>query len=377
MMQREEISPLGRNYGVDALRIVATFMVVILHVLGQGGVLDNTKELSMNYHCAWLLEIAAYAAVNCYALVSGYVGIQTKRKWTNIIMLWLQVAFYSCLLTVALDLVRSDAITTKDIVQSLLPVMHGRYWYFTAYVGMWLFIPAMNAVVDALPKKEMLLTFLSIYFMVVFAKIAPESLLTDAFRLQGGYSVGWLMYLYMIGAWLNKHKFLQRISSMKWFLIYILCVMLTMGMKLCIVLLRGSSGNIVVSYISPTILLCAISLLGTFSNMSISKSQIALVRTVSSCSFGVYLIHVHPSVFQFVLGGWFSWLAVKHPAVLVGAVILFAATIFLICTAIEYARIKLFAALRIRNLIIWLENKCRNIVYKIWKNIEARCAKML
>ena len=30
-----------RNYGIDLLRIVAMFMVLLLHVLGQGGILKN------------------------------------------------------------------------------------------------------------------------------------------------------------------------------------------------------------------------------------------------------------------------------------------------------------------------------------------------
>ena len=31
-----------RNYGIDLLRIVSMFMVVLLHTLGQGGILKST-----------------------------------------------------------------------------------------------------------------------------------------------------------------------------------------------------------------------------------------------------------------------------------------------------------------------------------------------
>lgn len=33
--------PDKRNYGIDALRLYAVFLVVILHVLLQGGILDD------------------------------------------------------------------------------------------------------------------------------------------------------------------------------------------------------------------------------------------------------------------------------------------------------------------------------------------------
>ena len=34
----------NRNYGIDALRLVSMYLVVILHVLGQGGVLANSHS---------------------------------------------------------------------------------------------------------------------------------------------------------------------------------------------------------------------------------------------------------------------------------------------------------------------------------------------
>jgi hypothetical protein len=49
-------------------------MVVVLHILGQGGVLKTARPLSVEYEIAWFLEILCYCAVNCYALISGYAG---------------------------------------------------------------------------------------------------------------------------------------------------------------------------------------------------------------------------------------------------------------------------------------------------------------
>ena len=70
-----------RNYGIDLLRIVSMFLVCILHVLGHGGILNNTTENTVNYNVAWIMNISAYCAVNCYALISGYVGIKSKFKF--------------------------------------------------------------------------------------------------------------------------------------------------------------------------------------------------------------------------------------------------------------------------------------------------------
>ena len=68
----EYISP-SRNYGIDALRIVAMMMVLILHLLASIDVLSLENHGSASYNVGWLLEIAAYCGVNCYALITGYV----------------------------------------------------------------------------------------------------------------------------------------------------------------------------------------------------------------------------------------------------------------------------------------------------------------
>ena len=47
------------NWGIDFLRIVSMFMVVCLHMLGRGGILDYAAILSDKYEVVWLLEIAA------------------------------------------------------------------------------------------------------------------------------------------------------------------------------------------------------------------------------------------------------------------------------------------------------------------------------
>lgn len=82
-----------RNYGIDCLRIVSMIMVAVLHVVGLGGVLSALESSPTWYNIVWLIRVAAYCAVDCYALISGYVGVFAKHKYSNYIVLWLNVAF--------------------------------------------------------------------------------------------------------------------------------------------------------------------------------------------------------------------------------------------------------------------------------------------
>ena len=91
-----------RNHGIELLRIFAMLLAAVLHILKKGGVITASEGNLAAYSTVWLLEAAAYCAVNCYALISGYVGYSDRpkpRRLARCIELWLQVVFYSVIIT--------------------------------------------------------------------------------------------------------------------------------------------------------------------------------------------------------------------------------------------------------------------------------------
>ena len=92
-----------KNYGIDALRILSMFMVTILHVLTQGGILNASGRFTSQYEVVWLLQTMAFCAVNVYALISGYVWVYAKYRYRNLMELWLQVFFIQYQLLFYLD----------------------------------------------------------------------------------------------------------------------------------------------------------------------------------------------------------------------------------------------------------------------------------
>ena len=68
-----KIEKAQRNYGIDLLRIISMFFVLILHCYGQGGIIYHATQGTIQYKFSWMIEIIAYCAVNIFALISGYV----------------------------------------------------------------------------------------------------------------------------------------------------------------------------------------------------------------------------------------------------------------------------------------------------------------
>lgn len=203
-MQEFRLSAMEeRNYGIDLLRIVSMMMVVLLHVLGQGGILDGSDPLTVKSETAWLLEIGAYSAVNIYAMISGYVGYGRKYKYSGLVYLYFQVLFYTVPTTIIFYIYRPELVNLKGKRELLFPFAYNTYWYFTAYFCLAFFIPFLNMMLERLDRAELkrLLFFLCLIFSIL-----PTLFHEDFPRTSSGYSFLWLAVLYLVGGYIKKYN---------------------------------------------------------------------------------------------------------------------------------------------------------------------------
>lgn len=350
----------GRNYGVDLLRIISMFMVCLLHVLGHGGVLNSAEPQSAAYYAAWLIEIAAYCAVNCYALISGYVGVNSKYKISNLIYLWLQVAFYSVGISIIFKIINYESIGWKGMLKSFLPVTFNQYWYFTAYFGLFLFIPFLNMALHKIPQK---IAKWSLIIMVAFITIFSR-LNGSIFGLSDGYSALWLIVLYLVGGYVKLYNPFKDIKTWKLTLILIGLIIITWLSKIIIefatlkILGQVNGSTILISYLSPTIFMVSVLFLLVFSRINVKHHK--LIAFFAPVSFGVYLIHVHSLIFSYVVKDFAVSFASFNPILMVLAVIGSAVAIYIVCSLIDYIRLLLFKLLRIKAILLTVENKIKN-----------------
>lgn len=354
-----------RNYGIDLLRIVTMFMVVILHSLGHGGVLSAlTATGSIRYGAAWLLETGAYCAVNCYALTSGFVGLHSRYKISNLISLWLQVVFYHACFTLLGALWEHTPVTIDLIAKAFLPLSSNAYWYFTSYCAIFFFLPLVDTAIEHLEKRQLQLALSGI---LVLLCVYPTARGIDVFRLLNGYHALWLLILYALGAYLNKYPPLKHLPGRAWALTYLISVVLSWGVLLLNNHLKATFPDAdlflidLIRYTSPTILLAAVSLLMLFSRLRTAVSFRHAVTTLSSLTFGVYLIHDSVFIREHLISGRLASLSGETTLIMLPKVVLFALAVYGACSLIEFIRTLLFRGLRVRTLLDRLEAKCSSI----------------
>ena len=98
----------------------------------------------------------------------------------------------------------------EAMVGSIFPVLSKQYWYFTAYTGAFMFFPILNLALEKMERKQIEKILLAMMFMFsLFSTIFQTIYKSDIFILNDGYSVWWLVVLYLLGGYIGKYGILK------------------------------------------------------------------------------------------------------------------------------------------------------------------------
>lgn len=345
-----------RMANIEVLRLLAMMMVVSLHYLAKGELLEKlTDPLSAKGHLAWILESFSIAAVDVYVLISGYFLVETGFRAKRVISLVLQVMFYTCLLPVILVIAGAlpvGEITFYNILQYIFPTNMLHYWFVSAYVLMFLFTPVLNAAVHAMKKQQLQAAIVILLIMESLSKtVIPVRLELDNL----GYDAYWFMVVYLIAAYIRLYgiSFLEKregkTNRAVW--CYIGACFGMYGLTMLIrgaYLITGQFENFIESAYGYNHLLtigAAVALFYTFKNWTFGTSEeisaSSFICKVAPCSFGVYLLHEQVNVRY----EWSFWLGAGQCDSVVsllwhwlGAIL----TVMVIGLAVDYFRSLLF-----------------------------------
>jgi len=342
-----------RNYGIDALRLLTMLMIVIIHIIGQGGVWESTVGVKRTVVSS--IDVFVVCAVDIYAIISGYVGYREgkyKGITSKFISLWLQVFFYSFGISIAAMIFTPSLISTEAVIKSVFPLLTSRYWYYSSYVVVLLLSPWINKMIALIDNKQLTMLVCILIGLFSVSNVITYSIDSDPFTLNKGYSAIWLIALYVVGAWLKKWRALQTKSIVKLVIMLLCDFALMCAVKYVVPNLYG-----IVSYTSPTVVIMAVLFVIIFSKITIKGILKKMIAFLAPASFGVYLIHVQPFVFSNIIKGAFSWIADSALIAIPFEIIICAMAIMAICLVVEKLRMVIFNLIGINRLATLLGSK--------------------
>lgn len=304
-----------RQANFELLRILAMFMVVAMHYLGKGGILRPfTENGSGVNHAAWLIESFCIVAVNVYVLISGYFLVEAEWKASKLISLVVQIFVYSVgipLVCLALGVGNVREWGIYQWLTAVLPLQTEHYWFATAYVCMYLFVPVLAAGVKKLSKKQFQITIgLLLLFFSVGKSLSPVLLATDRY----GYDFGWFLCLFLAAAYLRLYGIPIINHKRRAGLLYLGSVLGIWGISSLSGYLsrRGLPFTYYIDmpycYNYILTLFGAVALFYVFSYVRIPEGKISRwICRIASYTFGVYLLHENIAVREL----WQGWMGVE------------------------------------------------------------------
>lgn len=329
-----------RDANLDLLRIVSMLLIIFLHSIDHSGVLEQAEgSSSAMYFYVRFTYALCQVCVNCYVMLSGYYLVQSKFRLQKLVALWMETAFYSFVLKLLFMVTGQETISVVSLISCFFPIVTGRYWFITIYVGMYLLSPFLNKLIHAMNRKEH--TILNICLFLLFSLWSSLHPSITGMNSGGGWGLAWFVVLYFAAAWFRlyytpKHKPVILLG-----IFLLIPLLMAAGQAAARAAGIGILQSIICNwfrYDSAPVYLMTIALFAAFLNIRIKHDCVSkAICSVAPLTLGVYLIHIHANVSPWLWEtmnlpakmhtGWF-------PLIQFGCVI----AIFAVCCVIDAVR---------------------------------------
>lgn len=343
MREQKENKPRMAN--LELLRCIAMMMVVVLHYLGKGGLLGDMAAGSLNVTevAAWVLEVFCIVAVNVYMMISGYFLCTSSFKPGRLIRLWLQVWVYSVgigLLAAFTGILPAEEADTHYLLSLLFPISMGHYWFMTAYVFLYVFLPFIGIAVRRMTKGQMQLALAGL--LVLFSVL--KSVLPFRLEMDGqGYDCIWYLCVFLTAAYIRRFGIPFLKKRWRCVCLYAAACLAVFAETMClhqIYLRTGSFGlimKIATEYNHVFPFLAAVGLFMTFLTVRVSDGVSKVVNRLAPYTLGVYLLHENMGVRY----AWQNWLGADRVTGVLGlavSVLTAIVIVFAVGIAVDFVR---------------------------------------
>lgn len=342
-----------RNIGLDCLRFISMLMIIFLHYLNRGGLLDIKNTGNIYHIIYYFIEALSIIAVNCYVLISGYFLIKSKFKWKKVLQLWLEILFYSIFIYFIIVVSGLKELDIKGIIKSFFPIITKQYWFINIYLVMYILSPFLNKLINSMSKKEYqkLLLILLICFSII--SILPAAYTLDSSR---GYGIIWFICLYLIAGYIRIYDIPKKLKLNKNFYFLLLYLIFAIMVAAGMLLLDSVSDYLgkenlrekFLQYNNIFVLMESIALFMYFKQLNIKSSKlIKLIEFIVPLTLAVYLIHeqsqLRTVLYNKILHTEICYHNPYGILIVIGSVL----AIFIVCITIEFIRQKILKGIKI------------------------------
>lgn len=278
-----------RKAGLDIIRTVAIFAIMLIHMLGHTGVLGvNLRSATWTGYV--FLRYTVRAGVPLFLMLTGYLQSKRnfdKKHYTSIIPV--MVSYFVISIMCAVSEYISEGSSAYSLFIKIFDYEYGYGWYVEMYIGLFLLIPFLNILYRTIDKTKKLwlvgilsfLTFLPSALQYATVNGMGLEILPDFFKNLYPFA------FYFIGSYIAEYKPEPN---------KILCGVIAFGVLAAetvscyLFSAQAHAWWLFNNEASLTHAVVAVCIFLVFYNIDAPKLVALPVKLISACSFEMYLV---------------------------------------------------------------------------------------
>lgn len=281
---------LKRNSNIELLRIIAMFMILIIHA--DFGILSvpSSEEMATDPFSTIsrvFFEAFGIFGVNIFVAISGWFLINPNlERWLKFLF---QCLFFSILIYIISAALGYTVFSFEGWEDS---VLLRSYWFVISYLGLFILSPIINTYIEQASERSLRYFLIVFYFFqTVYTKDNAAAFINQ------GYSTFSFIGIYVFSNFSRKYIF-GKLKITKLLLISILCIFINFMMGLIGITLQiPLFTSYMMNYCNLFSIAGSISIVLLFSKLKINNSRI--INYISASAFAVYLFHANPNIYKF------------------------------------------------------------------------------
>lgn len=379
-----------RDLRFEILRIIAMLIIIASHAAWHLSWMLHAysgMDVTLNLTVASYYTVGQWGQIGVviFFMITGYFLYSKKFTVKRIMKTALQVFLYSITVLsatlVAMRLAGAPGYIKAEftgdsllltMLHAVLPILTYTYWFMTAYVVLLFLQPFINKLIDNISKKQ---------FCALIGLLAVLVLWMEICGFAGLFGdIEYAVLCYLLGAWVNKyatrHKKFFTWSKLA---LYVVIGFVVATLFNLISLEQTSLGKTLNwlgqiahrPHVAPIFI--GFMLVATFiTNLPVKflgthKRFVNIVVPVSAATFGVYMLHEHPLIRQWL---WSTMSSLSLPTDGILKVLALAVVVLIVYLVATIVAVILDKVVHAITKCILSTNACRTMIARIDSVIE-------
>lgn len=279
----------NRQSNIELLRLVAIFMVLIVHADFLALNVPTKEIVNANPFASFLrffFQALSVVCVDVFVLISGWFGIRPSSK--GFFNLLFQCVFFNCSIYIVMLLLGLTTLSANGIADCLL--LTDTYWFVKAYMLLYILAPVINSFIENSCTNHIRNVLLLFFvFQTIFGFISD-----GAVFFENGYSTISFIGLYLLAQYIKMNVDKLKFTPPIYILIYGIISLIISTIAMASTYFTGFQFQRLFTYTNPLVIVASLCLLLFFNRLLFTSKTI---NWLAASAFSIYLFHSNSNIF--------------------------------------------------------------------------------